>query len=269
MLAARAHVAAAQGHGDEAADWCIVLSRFAGAMPADNLVSGLVNIAIRQMLCRTVTKCQQWASSSPEKTRELMAAVGLLVTDTPLARAFCGERVLGLWIFHSGKYIGDTPKFFKRPNEAEYMRVMRRTVALARKPFLASLDEMDALVRRQGKKSGFFAVVNLLTPALSRAFTEAARVQASLRLLRVSLALRCTRAEGKGLPENLDALVPEYIEKVPLEPFTGAPLLYRRTASGCRVYSVSDDRTDNGGAEVNAKGQRYEAGADIVIEVTK
>ena len=269
MLAGRALVAAARGHGDEAVEWCIALCKFAGAIPDENLISGLVSIAVRHVICETVKSCQEWAPSSAAKTRELMAALAELETDTPMVRMLCGERVLGISIFQGGKYVGGAPKFFKRPNHAEYLLVMRKAISAARLSFPASLDEMDALVQRSKERSGFFALVNQLTPSLSAAFEQAARAQAELRVVRVWLAIRCAGAEGRGLPENLEALAPEYLEKVPLDPFTGKPLLYKRTDAGCLVYSVGDDRTDDGGTAPAAGQTRYGVGTDIVIELEK
>jgi hypothetical protein len=54
--------------------------------------------------------------------------------------------------------------------------------------------------------------------------------EACLRLsaARVLLALRCWHTVHQGLPDQLDALVPEYLERVPLDPFDGQPLRYSR-----------------------------------------
>ncbi len=41
-----------------------------------------------------------------------------------------------------------------------------------------------------------------------------------------------------------------------IDPFTGKPLIYRRTASGFIVYGLGKDRVDNGGSPLH--------GADIV-----
>lgn len=65
---------------------------------------------------------------------------------------------------------------------------------------------------------------------------------------RVALAIERYRYDhGDGLPSSLDALVPAYLTAVPVDPFTDAPLLYRRTPSGYVVYSVGTDGTDDGG----------------------
>lgn len=71
--------------------------------------------------------------------------------------------------------------------------------------------------------------------------------RADLRSVRTTLAVQRYRlAEGK-LPETLDQLVPKYFDRVPIDPFDGQPLRYRRTDPGFVVYSVWWDGRDNGG----------------------
>ena len=49
-------------------------------------------------------------------------------------------------------------------------------------------------------------------------------------------------------PDNLDALMPQFIEKIPHDIIGGRPLHYRREANGQFVlYSVGWNETDDGG----------------------
>jgi hypothetical protein len=41
--------------------------------------------------------------------------------------------------------------------------------------------------------------------------------------------------------------IPAYLERIPLDPFDGAPLRYRRLDDGVVIYSVGPDGKDNGG----------------------
>jgi len=73
----------------------------------------------------------------------------------------------------------------------------------------------------------------------------------SLAIRRVSVATlaveRYRRAHGGSAPPPLDALVPAYLARVPADPFTGKPLLYRTEPGGYVVYSTGQNRTDEGG----------------------
>ena len=48
-------------------------------------------------------------------------------------------------------------------------------------------------------------------------------------------------------PEKVADLVPRYLAEVPLDPFDGAPLRLVRKGSVIVVYSVSQDKQDQGG----------------------
>ena len=71
---------------------------------------------------------------------------------------------------------------------------------------------------------------------------------ATLRAMRTALAIEGFREAQKGLPESLAELVPKYIDAVPLDPFDGKPLRFKKLKKGYVVYSVGKDGTDNGGA---------------------
>jgi hypothetical protein len=73
---------------------------------------------------------------------------------------------------------------------------------------------------------------------------------AHLRLLATELALRCYQA-SKGRPAaRLDDLVPEYLAKVPHDPFSRHALVYRPQGTNWLLYSVGPDGVDDGGRPV-------------------
>jgi hypothetical protein len=96
----------------------------------------------------------------------------------------------------------------------------------------------------------------LILPVLGDALPKFAYGQASVDLARTAVALeRCRLARG-AFPESLDALVPQFIAKVPHDVIGGQPLKYRREADGLfALYSVGWNETDDGGvAGLNQDG---------------
>jgi hypothetical protein len=73
---------------------------------------------------------------------------------------------------------------------------------------------------------------------------------AHLRLLIVELALRSYRCDHGSQPEKLTQLVPEYLKRIPADPFTGNPLVYHPTGTNWVLYSFGPDRVDDGGSLV-------------------
>jgi len=99
----------------------------------------------------------------------------------------------------------------------------------------------------------FFA--RLLTPALGSAVKKSAFGQESVDMARVALALERYRLAHGEYPESADALVPQFMAKLPHDIINGEPLHYRRTADGQFVlYSVGWNEADDGGAVVLYKG---------------
>jgi hypothetical protein len=68
-----------------------------------------------------------------------------------------------------------------------------------------------------------------------------------VRLLETELALRCYRAERGAPPMQLAELVSQYLKRVPQDPFSKQPLVYRAQGTNWLLYSVGTDRVDDSG----------------------
>ena len=75
------------------------------------------------------------------------------------------------------------------------------------------------------------------------------------------LALRCYQSEKSRPPARLGELVPSYLSKMPEDPFSGRPLIYRLQGKNWLLYSVGLDRSDDGGKPagggLSAKGDLF------------
>lgn len=73
--------------------------------------------------------------------------------------------------------------------------------------------------------------------------------QTTLDLVIVACAIERYEIAHKKLPERLDDLVPRYLRVVPLDIFTGAPLIYSKKEDGrhFRLYGVGADGVDDKG----------------------
>jgi hypothetical protein len=102
-----------------------------------------------------------------------------------------------------------------------------------------------------------------LGPGLELCVTHEARCIASLRSGRTALAVLAYRVTNGSLPSKLEDLVPAYLAAVPVDPFDGQPLRYKKLAKGYVVYSVGEDGFDNGGK------QGFGPGTDITFIVER
>jgi hypothetical protein len=107
-------------------------------------------------------------------------------------------------------------------------------------------------------------------PAIPRSFAKVGEATARVRVAQAALALERHRFKhGNALPTSLDALVPGFLEAVPIDPFDGKPLRYEKLeGGGYVVYSVGKDRQDDHGVSAPA-GAKAAAPADIPFAVRR
>jgi hypothetical protein len=91
-------------------------------------------------------------------------------------------------------------------------------------------------------------IAAMILPALARIPIKAAAAQTAIDQAAVACALERYRLDNSQFPENLQALVPRFIARLPNDVITGEPFKYRRTDDGRFVlYSVGWNEKDNGG----------------------
>ena len=88
----------------------------------------------------------------------------------------------------------------------------------------------------------------LLKPNFLRAHESVMRAETQRNLTVAAIAIQRHQLRHGGPPPNLAALVPEFLESVPIDYMDGQPLRYRLEADGgfC-LYSVGLDGQDDGG----------------------
>ena len=113
----------------------------------------------------------------------------------------------------------------------------------------AALQRAENSVHAEQKHYSPYKVQALmLFPAIGRAVEKFAAIQSSIDLARIACALERYRLAHGEYPETLDALMPQFIEKLPHDIIGGQPLHYRRTADGkFLLYSIGWNETDDGG----------------------
>ncbi len=128
---------------------------------------------------------------------------------------------------------------------AAMLRRMNDVVEIAKLPAEQQeprLKEWEAKLKHEP------LLVRELCPAIIKVSTAGWRSQAQLRCAAVALAVERYRRTHGRWPEALSDLAPAFLKAVPADPFDGQPLRYRKDKEGVVVYSVGEDRKDDGGA---------------------
>lgn len=93
----------------------------------------------------------------------------------------------------------------------------------------------------------YAVAAKLAIPDMEATFMKTATFDALVRTARAGLACRIYKGRTGQYPESLEALVPDLLNEVPVDPFTGKPLVYRRDGEGFIVYSLGSNEKDDGG----------------------
>jgi hypothetical protein len=86
-----------------------------------------------------------------------------------------------------------------------------------------------------------------LFPDFQSVFLKEATLEAMMLTTKAGLACKIYKIQTGHYPESLAALVPDLLDKEPIDPFTGKPLIYRLQDGGIIIYSVGSNEKDDGG----------------------
>jgi hypothetical protein len=237
-------------------------------------------LLISQIVC---TACQALAASSLERvinrtefTDEQLVKLTRTVSNAEdfasMSRAFAGERCMGISFFRNPTVLNQ--ELFGRKMLPAPILELYKALGLADRDAVVYLDLMndymettqlplgqrqraaDTIEAKLRATSKTHILLHGFMKAFSRFITINIRGIAQLRAARVGLAIQRYRLATDKLPDTLDDLVPTYLDAVPKDPFDGSEFRYKKLESGFVVYSVGEDKIDDGGQERLPFGER-------------
>ncbi len=235
----------------------------------DHLVAlSLMNRALEELARQVVEG--EW---NGKECREFLACIDRQRL-APLEIAARGERLMGLdcnrFVYEDpaespsgqlAKLAGREPArvaiagIATKEQSAAYLEgLYHRLLELARMPMWHALHELPRVRQDMEEVPSSQIVAGLVTPAVTRVITHRAQTEAWIAGVGAMLALEAFRGAEGRYPDKLEVLIPDYLAELPLDPFTGEPLRYRRldaepSARQYLIYSVGWDLTDDGGLE--------------------
>ena len=180
--------------------------------------------------------------------KRFYAGDGSMVFDSQQAGFSTAPRLLGFWM---------------GPDDlAAYLRAAQ--FLTVQQPMPVLLEQADSFELPEQKAM----LTNIVLPAVAHAVEASARDLAGLRNAQVAIAVeRYRRANDGRRPDSLSDLVPQFLDAVPEDPFDGQPLRYRKLESGYVVYSVFNNRIDDGGTDFTREGDDFHG--DWTFRVTR
>lgn len=89
---------------------------------------------------------------------------------------------------------------------------------------------------------GFMTV--LISPSYNIYISRAMKCDVYRALCDLAMAVTAYRARNNSYPAGLEELVPEYIDRIPVDPFDGKPLKMKSVEGGLDLYSVGSEKED-------------------------
>ena len=111
-----------------------------------------------------------------------------------------------------------------------------------------SRQNAAATVRELQGFHPYRVMANMLFPAFENGSAKFSSTQTAVNEARIACALERHRLKHGQFPLKLDALVPDFMAKLPHDIINGEPLKYQRTEDGqFLLYSIGWDENDDGG----------------------
>ena len=221
-------------------------------------------LAFVGLACNDIILLLGYGRHSEKSLAELQQVLSETIASNALERMFFAERVYQTEIgrnlipehiasrFLQDK-VPDLPERLSLPASrwarlrlrqasVRYFHDMAQSITASRRPWPEPLDAMVYDVPASKEKPS-----NVLSS--STAFIRlTGKILALVRCTILAVAIERYRLSRGELPGSSNDLSPPYIDSIPLDPFTGKKLLYKRDGETYLVYSVGINRRDDDGS---------------------
>jgi len=135
-------------------------------------------------------------------------------------------------------------------NRKRTHETMEQIIAASELPVEEQLDASQTIIGRFESDTVLNSGSGITMTEVAQSLAEVVRIRARLRVAIVALAVARYEADKGVYPDRTDALVPDYLENLPIDPCGGGPMRYRQLDGGYVVYSVGRNGVDDGGEEL-------------------
>ena len=265
LLALKARLDAKKGKGEAALKSCCDALRVVRSLDSEPiLLLKLLKIAVAGITIAAMKEGMDVTDAPPGGYRQVLGELHSLERRDLLVKSFEHERCLVIatvrrWrrepdlLTLTGYSPGQWETFVWSNTPVSsldavcYLRAIPKLMDVVGRPFYATTSDREAMKEAFSKiPRPLILSHERLSPHLRSSEAQAA-LEAKCRLARTALALRIYKSQHGRYPDTLNALAPAILSKVPVDPFSGKLLIYRREGKGFVFYSVSVNGRDDGG----------------------
>ncbi len=290
LLCLKAILHGEQGQPESATDaliWAFGVARSQAAEPL--LISQMVRQGAQAITVSALERVVNQASLEQEHLVRLRNTLVAAYDPNAMARAFAGERCMVILMLRDPRSTGLSLAPFFGPDGPglvpiyaaqalgltdrcliRYIDLTDRCIAALQLPPEERPQAHRDLERQEENLRKDHTILSHFMPSMRRLILTDLVHLTRLRVAGVAMAVEQHRLSNGKLPEQLADLVPTFLREVPLDPYDGRPLRYRRREKGYVVYSIGKDLADDDGTERPARRRgRQEPRYDITFIVER
>lgn len=252
------------------------------------LINHLVRIATLHLCLQTVREGLHLGRWEQAQLTDIQEALGQIDVLSEYENAMRGERALSVGgidflrreRFGSGKangymeFEGPILVAARLAPAGWFYQNMLKISEMHQDYFLRAVNaeeqRVSVEVSQQGEnavaalpRSPYSILARLTLPALTAAVRRSAVTHTFVDASRVACALERYRIAKGTWPDKVDAIAPEFIERIPHDVIDGQPLRYRKNENGGVIlYSIGWNEKDDGGIVAFRQGDRHKRNAD-------
>ncbi|MCP2519245.1 hypothetical protein NLC82_03475 [Candidatus Aminicenantes bacterium AC-335-A11] len=129
------------------------------------------------------------------------------------------------------------------------MKFYSQYIEMCKLPYFKISKDLKYWEKKLENIPFYYILSRFLIPNFDTAYIREEITKAVILTAKAGIACKIYYNNYGRFPERLSELVPEILSEVPEDPFTGEPLIYRKTLAGFIVYSVGVNQKDDGGKE--------------------
>jgi len=135
-----------------------------------------------------------------------------------------------------------------------YLSCFPNIIEISQKPYYSVKRDIEKLedskLKIYNNRLGFIKHIYssaILTPILEKSIVQKTCYSAYIDTFKIVVGLKTYKQKYGKYPERLDKLVPEILPSLLVDPFTGNEFIYKREKDGFLIYSLGENRKDDGG----------------------
>jgi len=227
-----------------------------------SLIEQLVGIGISALSVNSAFQILDHTNPSPALLEDFQNRITLLSSDQPFLTNFSAERLIFFDVLdrilngYGQKYGLFVKKLFlSTVGRAFAEREKRRAVLVFEYIDNAKLktpwqlhkegNDVNRITEKMTKRTLY---LRILIPSFDGVLKISYRVQVQTEGLITTIAILRYKADRGSYPQDLQMLLTVgYLSKLPIDPFSSSPLVYKITGDNFILYSFAQDFDDDGG----------------------